>query len=65
MVESILTGPSWPEVDRVEEELDMPDNTENVGGYTATFVHVYNVGNKEDPLKDISNAREFFVASLS
>lgn len=43
----------------------MPDNSENVG-YTATFVHLYNVGNKEeDPLKDISNAREFFVASLS
>ncbi|KAJ1429475.1 Importin-beta, N-terminal domain [Sesbania bispinosa] len=65
MVDSIVTLLSRPEEDRVEEEPDMPDITENVG-YTATFVRLYNAGKKEeDPLKDIKNPKEFFVASLS
>ncbi|XP_057454837.1 exportin-2 [Lotus japonicus] len=65
MVDSIVTLLSRPEEDRVEEELDMPDIAENVG-YTATFVRLYNAGKKEeDPLKDIADPRQFFVASLS
>ncbi|MED6180174.1 hypothetical protein PIB30_007680 [Stylosanthes scabra] len=65
MVDSIVTLLSRPEQDRAEEEPDMPDITENVG-YTATFVRLYNAGKKEeDPLKDIRDPREFFVASLS
>ncbi|XP_054780699.1 exportin-2 [Prosopis cineraria] len=65
MVDSIVTLLSRPEQDRVEEEPDMPDITENVG-YTATFVRLYNAGKKEeDPLKDIRDPREFFIASLS
>ncbi|XP_027336191.1 exportin-2 isoform X2 [Abrus precatorius] len=65
MVDSIVTLLSRPEQDRVEEEPDMPDITENVG-YTTTFVRLYNAGKKEeDPLKDIRDPKEFFVASLS
>ncbi|OIW02302.1 hypothetical protein TanjilG_11196 [Lupinus angustifolius] len=65
MVDSIITLLSRPEQDRVEEEPDMPDFSENVG-YTATFVRLHNAGKKEeDPLKDIRDPREFFVASLS
>ncbi|XP_061348064.1 exportin-2-like [Gastrolobium bilobum] len=65
MVDSIVTLVSRPEEDRAEEEPDMPDITENVG-YTATFVRLYNAGKKEeDPLKDIRDPKEFFVASLS
>ncbi|XP_061370368.1 exportin-2 [Gastrolobium bilobum] len=65
MVDSIVTLLSRPEEDRVVEEPDMPDITENVG-YTATFVRLYNAGKKEeDPLKDIRDPKEFFVASLS
>ncbi|XP_020981826.1 exportin-2 [Arachis duranensis] len=65
MVDSIVTLLSRPEQDRAEEEPDMPDITENVG-YTATFVRLYNAGKKEeDPLKDIRDPREFFVASIS
>ncbi|KAI4328926.1 hypothetical protein L6164_021240 [Bauhinia variegata] len=64
MVDSIITLLSRPEEDRVEDEPDMPDFTENVG-YTATFARLYNAGKKEDdPLKDINDPREFFVASL-
>ncbi|TKY64094.1 Exportin-2 protein [Spatholobus suberectus] len=65
MVDSIVTLLSRPEEDRVEEEPDMPDIAENAG-YTTTFVLLYNAGKKEeDPLKDIRDPREFFVASLS
>lgn len=65
MVDSIVTLLSRPEQDRVEEEPDMPDITENVG-YTATFVRLYNAGKKEeDPLKDIRDPKEFFISSLS
>lgn len=65
MVDSIVTLLSRPEEDRVEEEHNMPDITENAG-YTSTFVLLYNAGKKEeDPLKDIRDPREFFVASLS
>jgi len=65
MVDSIVTLLSRQEQDRVEEEPDMPDIAENVG-YTATFVQLYNAGrNQEDPLPDINDPREFFVASLS
>ncbi|KAF1863775.1 hypothetical protein Lal_00030879 [Lupinus albus] len=65
MVDSIITLLSRPEQDRVEEDPDMPDITENVG-YTATFVRLHNAGKKEeDPLKDIRDPREFLVASLS
>ncbi|OIW16765.1 hypothetical protein TanjilG_05499 [Lupinus angustifolius] len=65
MVDSIITLLSRPEQDRVEEDPDMPDITENVG-YTATFVRLHNAGKKEeDPLKDIRDPREFFVSSLS
>lgn len=65
MVDSIVTLLSRAEQDRVEDEADMPDITENVG-YAATYVRLYNAGKKEeDPLKDIRDPREFFVASLS
>ncbi|CAL0318042.1 unnamed protein product [Lupinus luteus] len=64
MADSIITLISRPEQDRVEEEPDMPDFSENVG-YTATFVRLHNAGKKEeDPLNDIRDPREFFVASL-
>ncbi|KAK7389795.1 hypothetical protein VNO78_25089 [Psophocarpus tetragonolobus] len=65
MVDSIVTLLSRPEEDRVAEEPDMPDITENAG-YTTTFVLLYNAGKKEeDPLKDIRDPKEFFVAQLS
>jgi len=65
MVDSIVTLLSRPEQERADEELDVPDISENVG-YTATFVRLYNAGKKEeDPLKDIRDPKEFFVASLS
>lgn len=65
MVDSIVTLLSRPEEDRVAEEPDMPDITENAG-YTTTFVLLYNAAKKEeDPLKDIRDPRQFFVASLS
>ncbi|BAT87834.1 hypothetical protein LR48_Vigan09g163900 [Vigna angularis] len=65
MVDSIVTLLSRPEQERTEEEPAVPDITENVG-YTAAFVRLYNAGRKEeDPLKDISDPKEFFVASLS
>ncbi|KAG5141936.1 hypothetical protein JHK82_017631 [Glycine max] len=65
MVDSIVTLLSRPEEDRVQEEPDMPDITENAG-YSTTFVLLYNAGKKEeDPLKDIRDPKEFFVASLS
>ncbi|KAE7999346.1 hypothetical protein FH972_003788 [Carpinus fangiana] len=65
MLDSIVTLLSQPEQDRVEEESEMPDITENVG-YTATFIRLYNAGKKEeDPLKDIKDPREFVVALLA
>ncbi|XP_058757292.1 exportin-2 [Vicia villosa] len=65
MVDSIVTLLSRQEQDRVEDETDMPDIEENAG-YTATFVRLHNAGkNVEDPLQDIRDPREFFVASLS
>lgn len=65
MVDSVVTLLSRPEEDRVQEEPDMPDITENAG-YTTTFVLLYNASKKEeDPLKDIRDARQFFVVSLS
>ena len=65
MVDSIVTLLSRPEQERADEETDVPDISENVG-YTATFVRLYNAGKKEeDPLKDIRDPREFFIASIS
>ncbi|CAI8607685.1 unnamed protein product [Vicia faba] len=65
MVDSIVTLLSRQEQDRVEDETDMPDIEENAG-YTAAFVRLHNAGkNVEDPLQDIRDPREFFVASLS
>ncbi|CAL5195941.1 unnamed protein product [Lathyrus oleraceus] len=65
MVDSIVTLLSRQEQDRVEDETDMPDIAEKVG-YTDTFVRLHNAGkNVEDPLQDIRDPREFFVASLS
>lgn len=65
MLDSIVTLLSRPEEDRVEEEPEVPDLTENVG-YTAAFVSLQNAGKKEeDPLKDIRDAKEFLVASLA
>ncbi|KAK4789380.1 hypothetical protein SAY86_020699 [Trapa natans] len=65
MLDSIVTLLSRPEEDRVEEEPEVPDIAENVG-YTATFVSLQNAGKKEeDPLKDIRDAKEFLVASLT
>lgn len=65
MLDSIVTLLSRPEQDRVEDEPEMPDISENVG-YTATFVRLFNAGKKEeDPLKDIKDPKEFLVASLA
>lgn len=65
MLDSIVTLLSRPEEERVEEEPEMPDITENMG-YTTAFVNLYNAGKKEeDPLKDIKDPKEFLVASLS
>ncbi|XP_065860166.1 exportin-2 [Euphorbia lathyris] len=64
-LDSIVTLLSRPEEDRVEEEQEMPDITENVG-YTATFVNLYNAGKKEeDPLRDIKDPKQFLVVSLA
>ncbi|WCJ36132.1 Exportin-2 [Euphorbia peplus] len=64
-LDSIVTLLCRPEDDRVEEEQEMPDITENVG-YTATFVNLYNAGKKEvDPLKDIKDPKEFLAVSLA
>ncbi|GAB4838288.1 hypothetical protein Ancab_027816 [Ancistrocladus abbreviatus] len=65
MLDSIVTLVSRPEQDRVEAELEVPD-LEETTGYSATFVHLYNAGKKEeDPLKEIKDPKEFLVASLS
>ncbi|XP_022924701.1 exportin-2-like [Cucurbita moschata] len=65
MLDSIVTLVSRPEQDRVDEEPEMPDISENAG-YTASFVRLYNAGKKEDdPLKDIKDPKQFLVASLS
>jgi exportin-2 (importin alpha re-exporter) len=53
MVDSIVTLLSRPEQDTVEDKVDILDIT------------VYSAGRKEDPIKDIRDPREFFVASLS
>lgn len=47
MLDSIVTLLSRPEEERVEEEPEMPDITENMG-YTTAFVNLYNAGKKEE-----------------
>lgn len=65
LLDSIVTLLSKPEQDRVEEEPEVPDIGETVG-YTATFVHLYNAGKKEeDPLKEVKDPKEFLVKLLS
>lgn len=65
LLDSIVTLLSRPEQDRVEEEPEVPDIGETVG-YTATFVHLYNAGKKEeDPLKEVKDPKEFLVKLLS
>ncbi|KAL0309361.1 UNVERIFIED_CONTAM: Exportin-2 [Sesamum radiatum] len=65
MLDSIVTLLSHPEEDRVEEDPEVPDFGETVG-YSATFVHLYNAGRKEeDPVRDISDPKQFLVASLA
>ncbi|KAJ6686422.1 EXPORTIN-2 [Salix purpurea] len=65
MLDSIVTLLSRPEEDRVGDEPEMPDITENTG-YTVAFVNLYNAGRKEeDPLKDIKDPREFLATSLA
>ncbi|XP_068667006.1 exportin-2-like [Aristolochia californica] len=65
MLDSIVTLLSRPEQDRVQEEPEVPDIGETVG-YSATFVHLYNAGKKEeDPLKEVRDPREFLVTSLA
>ncbi|KAK6142676.1 hypothetical protein DH2020_023024 [Rehmannia glutinosa] len=64
MLDSIVTLLSRPEEDRVEEDLEVPDFGETVG-YSATFVHLYNAGRKEeDPLREINDPKQFLVSSL-
>ncbi|CAN0889573.1 CAS [Linum grandiflorum] len=65
MLDGIVTLLSKPEEHRVEVEPEMPDIAET-GGYTATFVNLYNAGKKEDdPLREIRDPKQFLVASLS
>ncbi|XP_047319796.1 exportin-2 [Impatiens glandulifera] len=65
MLDSIITLLSRPEQERIQEEADVPDISDNVG-YGATFVHLHNAGKKEDdPLKDIKDPKQFLVASLA
>ncbi|KAK6142691.1 hypothetical protein DH2020_023039 [Rehmannia glutinosa] len=64
MLDSIVTLLSRPEEDRVKEDLEVPDFGETVG-YSATFVHLYNAGRKEeDPLREINDPKQFLVSSL-
>ncbi|KAK4397262.1 Exportin-2, partial [Sesamum angolense] len=52
---------SRPEEDRVEEDPEVPDFGETVG-CSATFVHLYNAGRKEeDPVRDISDPKQFWL----
>ncbi|XP_027115455.2 exportin-2 [Coffea arabica] len=65
LLDSIVTLLSRPEEDRVDDEPDIPDFGETTG-YNATFVHLYNVGKKEDdPLKEIKDPKQFLVGSLA
>ncbi|XP_058095879.1 exportin-2 [Magnolia sinica] len=65
MLDSIVTLLARPEQDRVDDEPEVPDIGETVS-YTATFVHLYNAGKKEeDPVKEIKDPREFLVTSLA
>ncbi|KAG7575139.1 Armadillo-type fold [Arabidopsis suecica] len=65
MLDSIVTLVSRPEQERVLDEPEMPEISENVG-YTAAFVNLHNAGKKEeDPLKDIKDPKQFLVASVS
>ncbi|VVB03515.1 unnamed protein product [Arabis nemorensis] len=65
MVDSLVTLVSRPEQERVVDEPEMPEISENVG-YTAAFVSLYNAGKKEvDPLVDIRDPKQFLVASLA
>lgn len=65
MLDSIVTLLSRSEQDRVEEEPEVPDFGETVG-YSATFVHLYNAGKKEeDPLKEIRDPKQFLVTTLA
>ncbi|KAG9143956.1 hypothetical protein Leryth_021624 [Lithospermum erythrorhizon] len=64
MLDSVVTLLSRPEEERVQEETEVPDFGETVG-YNTTFVHLYNVGKKEeDPLKEITDPKQFLVTSL-
>ncbi|KAG9455123.1 hypothetical protein H6P81_008027 [Aristolochia fimbriata] len=65
MLDSIVTLLSRPEQERVQVLPEVPDIGETVG-YSATFVHLYNAGKKEeDPLKEVKDPREFFVTTLA
>ncbi|KAL3536696.1 hypothetical protein ACH5RR_000062 [Cinchona calisaya] len=65
MLDSIVTLLSRPEQERVEDEPEVPDFGETIG-YNATFVHLYNVGKKEeDPLKEIKDPKQFLVVCLA
>ncbi|XP_010518325.1 PREDICTED: exportin-2-like [Camelina sativa] len=65
MLDSIVTLVSRPEQERVLDEPEMPEISENIG-YTAAFVNLHNAGKKEeDPLKDIKDPKQFVVASVS
>ncbi|XP_061996202.1 exportin-2 [Rosa rugosa] len=65
LLNSIVTLLSRTEQDRVEEDPEMPEFSENVG-YSATFIRLHNAGKTEDdPLKDIRDAKEFLVTSLA
>ncbi|KAK9742855.1 hypothetical protein RND81_03G200800 [Saponaria officinalis] len=65
MLDSIVTLVTRPEEDRVEDETEVPDFVE-AGGYSATYVRLYNAGKREeDPLKEIKDPKQFLLASLA
>ncbi|KAL1191648.1 Exportin-2 [Cardamine amara subsp. amara] len=65
MLDSIVTLVARPEQERVLDEPEMPEISENVG-YTAAFVNLHNAGKKEeDPLSDIRDPKQFVVASVA
>ncbi|CAH9089378.1 unnamed protein product [Cuscuta epithymum] len=65
MLDSIVTLLSKSEDERVEEEQEVPDFGGETG-YSATFVHLYNAGKREeDPLVEIRDPKLFFVTSLA
>ncbi|RAL50876.1 hypothetical protein DM860_005232 [Cuscuta australis] len=65
MLDSVVTLLSKPEDERVEGEQEVPDFGGETG-YSATFVHLYNTGKREeDPLLDIRDPKLFFVTSLA